>query len=531
MNNNNFYLKELLQSSIVMISLFFISLIFNAYFTAVNISNKFIISLDNDIVSINTDLRRLQLAYNDQIKWVKLEVEQLEFSSQELNKYFNSRKTSILDRSSIGAIIVSNNSHKIIYSNALDNKDNNKFSLPHRSYLDKVKLHPNSVTIGEIVTGVLTKLPSIPLATGITNKNNEFKGYLIFSINLDNLSRNLVRNALSSVLIKDQINSDYKINSNYLRSYPIRFFIRNIILGKENISFTTFEPFTGKYIELFYNTSTIKTDFYSNFIANSTIVFCLLLLILIFYYFRILRPLQPTLNTISNIAKIENLNNSNIFSLINTAVSEQSKTISLQKTAYQEQLFKLIALTSSVSEITRYIKNKMEILVENVSDIRLSTKQDLSKHQQIIFKELENTVINSEQDIKSLLSNYMNIAHSMKIYDKQEIDIISLLLECGINQSFISVQSMVDCEELALHKLLFSTLIQEIISFKEGDLVLSQVRIEGNRLNFIFNQLNDVIVTGFNEKLIICKIWGLFNNIQVHISNQRSCFVVSCIFS
>ena len=525
--NNNFYFRELSKSLVGMLGIFFISMLIIAYFAAASLTGKFLTSLDNDIVLITSDFCKLQLSYSNRIKYVKSDLEQLEINPQELNKYFNSDKTLILDRSNIGAIIVSDNAQKIIYSDA-STEPNKTILLPNRSYLDKLKSTPDKIVFGDIVTGILTKRPSIPIATKLKSKDNKFEGYLIFSINLKNLSLRLVKNSLSGILIQDSPNIEYENNYELLKDSPLRFFLNHILFGTETILFTAHENFTGKFLELQYNTRNIKMELYALLITSSCIVFCILLVVLLFYYYRILRPLRPALNFINNITDIQKFNDNNLFSFINTALSEQSKAISFHENAYREQVFKLISLTSTASAINYYIKNTLEELLENIHDIKSNARIRLHKRQRIVFEELENAVVNSEQDIKSLLSNFVKIAELIKIHDKQDIDIVSLLAELNVNSSI--VDHTVSDIKLTLNKTLFRVLLEEIVSLQNNDLNLYKINLENNALNFIFTQSYDTILNGNGEKFIIFKIWGILNNIRVGVMSRKGHFIISCIF-
>ena len=531
--NNDSYNKELFKTISVIIGLFIISCIISGCFIANSLMQNLSISVEKDKMLIVSDFRKLHFSHTKQIKWLKSEIEQIELDHQSLDKLFKSDKIQMIDKTSISAIIITDQNKNILYSDLEDGVSNQKKqSLAERVYLDQVKIYPNQVIIGDIVTGVLTGLPSIPISISLL-KDNTFNGAVVFSITLDNLSRHLIKNSLISILIKEKSNIVPLDLNNTSKHSAIKFFLKKILLNQESIiTFTVLENLSGKYIELNYDVNLIFQEFVASFSINALLIFCILSLILAFYYYRILLPLQPALTIINNLPLYNQLGNRSLFSLINTTITDQSKAIALHENAHHEQLLKLISIIHSFSAVTEYVKNKLEFLAENISDINFdSSKLKLPKHYKKTLTEIEETVIHSNQDIKRFFINFIKISETLKTQDKEEVDLLNILEQGGVNSAMINEYNVDQKIQKTLYKTLIETLFTEIINIKQEELSLYQVGIDINRIDFVFKQRNNFIMINCDEKLITCKIWGLFNNISIEIDNQENHFIISCYFN
>lgn len=532
--NHNSYKKELIKAILIMTILFVISCIISGCFIANSLITNFSRSVEKDKMLIVSDFRKLHFSHMKQIKWLKSEIQQASLNKQELENFFNSDKIQMIDKTSISAIIITDKSKNILYSDLINIKQNQKSPLlPDREYLEKIKLDHNQVVIGDIVTGVLTGLPSIPISISLTNNNNEFIGAVIFSVTLDNLSKHLIKNSLTSILIKDKSDIAFFNSDNILEKSSLSFFLEKILFNKTTlITFTILESLSGKYIELNYNLDLIFKDFLSSFTINALLIFCILSLILAFYYYYILLPLQPALAIINNLALYNQQRNTNLFSLISTAVADQSKAIAVHEAAYYEQFLKLMSIIHSFSAVTEYVKNKLDLLAENISDTNFdSSKLKLPRHYKKILTEIEDNVANSKQDIKSFFLNFIKISEILKKQNKEELDLLNSLEQCGVNKAIINDYTIEQKIQKPLYKTLIENLFIEIINIKEEELSLHQININNNRLDFVFKQKNNYIMINCNEKLIICKIWGLFNNISIEIDNQENHFIILCYFN
>ena len=179
----NKWLKKLF---IINFLLFIIVLSIILYIKISVCTENFTDDIFNNKNLIKLDLVKLQANYRRQILFTKNNIEQYytDLNNEKLKDFFDSNETLVLDKSIISAIIVTDKDYNIEYSNIDKAPRGTNFKSVKRNYLNEVKKNPEKIVIGEIVQGILTNKPSIPLATGLIGKDGEFVGALIFSINL-----------------------------------------------------------------------------------------------------------------------------------------------------------------------------------------------------------------------------------------------------------------------------------------------------------------------------------------------------------
>jgi len=537
---NKIFKREIIKSFTLLSGLFLIFMCFITYIQISNTTNEFNKAIKQDKILLNSDFKKLQLSYKKQLKYVRSQIESLSFDAEKINNYFNSDSAIILDRSSISTIIVTDSNGKIIFSNLLDKKnviDNSL--LKTRKYFQTLMKNPDQIVFGEIVTGILTQTPAIPIATGIRDKNNNFIGTIIFSVSLDNISKDLSNHSIISINIQNPISLNTA--NNYINTPQISWysFISQLMTNDHYVEINS-NSLIQKDIEIIYDLFPYKTKLIRDMILYSLIVLLILSSIFVFYYFSILKPLKPTLHIIQNISDLDsNAANLNLFTDVTNSITNQSKLLQEKEYVYKEQLAQIISVICSIGSLTNYVKNKLEILTEEIEDINSVTTLS-SKDLKLKLKDIGKVVKENKNDVNSVLSNFNSVFRILESQQKQEFNIRELLITSDINNSLLNKKMHSDSNavlkihnySVRVYKTLFKTMIDEIMQFQSHALKINSIEIaENNKLEFIFREISDSTILSHHERLVLCKLWGIFNDILITIEYNKNEIKIICQFN
>lgn len=531
--------REIIKSIKVLITIFLISIFLIIFFQTLNISNNFIKDIEKDRVLLNADLKKLHLSYEKHLKYIRSQIETKSLNRQNIYNYFNSDSALILDRSAINTVIVTDHNKNVIFSDLLDNNNGlESDQLKARQYLNKIALNPNQVVFGEIVTGILTNVPSIPIATGIRDKSNNYIGAIIFSVSLENLSKNLSLGSLKSIKVKNaSINNSNIIET--IKNNPFYYTIREILFGNSTIEIVSYNDLIKKYVIVEYDVSPYISEAVTHILIYGFIIMLVLSFIFIFYYYNILKPIRPTLQIIQNLSDANTSNKKiSLFGSVVSSITKQSQLLQEKEYVYKEQLTQIISVICSIDSLTSYVKNKLEFLTEEIQDLS-SAKELSNKHIKTKLRHIEQAVIDNENEVNSVLYSFNKIFKLLESQKKQEFKVIELLKQSNLDKDLLNDQVKTNNSEIVklydysvfVYKSLFDTLIDEIIQFNSQSLSIKSVNVLDKKIEFIFKEIRDSKILSQHERLVLCKLWGIFNDILITLEYHKNEIKVICQFN
>jgi DNA replication initiation complex subunit (GINS family) len=472
------------------------------------------------------DLEKIVLSHTQKINYLKSELETHiddKLTAQSIEQYVSNNKILLLDSFGEGSLIICNLQNEILYPkiDKIISMQNDK--LPDRNYLRQIIKNPDQTIFGNIVIGAISKLPSIPIVTGLKNKYGQHIGNIILSSNLDKLSQNFYKgyvNIITIVGIDTVSSTQHDLN----KSTFFSFFLKNIINSEQTFEvITKYNPSIG--IKISYNINALKLDFFYSMLRHFVVIFVIGVTILVLYYRFILLPLRPALKILDNLLPIIDTQG-NLFCVVGGALEKQEQYLLDHKFKLQEQNHKLLSMICSVSTIGHYIKNRLEYLVEEIDSDMF---KQLLPEEKRIFEELKYLIYSSESEIKSVISHCIKLFALLGNKTKTAHHMIDLLIKSGISQQIITRDNDIEiyCN---LYKDLFLILVEEITYFSKYDVTLIKVILDTqtNILSFHFQQHYNALVEGYNEQYTICKLWASFNNINITLVNEREQFIINC---
>lgn len=526
MKINNYYKSELIKSVKLLSVIALITLCVTSYNEALSLSRHFFYMVEKDRHNAIFDLEKIVLSHTQKISYLKAELENKiddKLTAQLIEQYLSSNKILLLDNFGVGSLIICNLQNEILYPivDKVTNMENNK--LPNRDYLRHITEAPDQIIFGNIVMGTLSKLPSLPIVTGLKNKSGKHIGNIILSSSLDKLSHNFYKGYIDIMKIvgNDAISStQYNLNN----SAFFYFFLRSVIKSEQNFDvITKYNSYIG--IKISYNISSLKSEFFYSVLRHFIVTCAICVTMLVLYYRFILLPIRPALKILNSVLPITD-SKDNLFCLVGGALVKQEKHLLDQQFKLQDQNNKLLSIVCSVSTVGHYIKNKLEYLVEEVdSDVF----KQLSSEEKRILEKLKYLIYSNESEIKSVMSHCIKLFMSLGSKTKTTYNVVDLLLKSEISQQMINLDNNIAiyCN---LYKDLFLILIEEITYFSKYDITLTKVTLDTqtNILSFRFSQNNNSLVSGYNEQYTICKLWASFNNINITLVNERKQFIINC---
>ena len=260
-----------------------------------------------------------------------------------------------------------------------------------------------------------------------------------------------------------------------------------------------------------------------------------------FFYKYILLPIKDSLDILQKgqIYKKEEVGGYNIFSRLNKYNLNQSDIISKQELEHREQFAKIISIIFSIGSLSHYITSKIEVLKEDIVDMIASKGDKVSSSSAFNkrLKNIEKTVANSEADIKSLTSEFTKFTQLIKTQNKDDICINTSLIKGGITSKLDAQghKDNVEIKEIAkfdihVYKSFFRMLLDEILNFNNKDLILNLIKIKNNNIQFAFKKKNVNFIDFQNEQITLCKMIGMFNDINVSLSQNQKNIIVELSF-
>ena len=304
---------------------------------------------------------------------------------------------------------------------------------------EDLKEKPMKIFIGNIIENKELTKKYFFVASGISNKNLDFMGAVLFKVDVGYLNYKLVPQSNRELLIKDSVELDALSESLYqrLKKFPAITFLSTVIFSNSTLNTITYNGSLNKYLEFEYNPKNLKKSFLHT-VYISTCIISLLLIVVFFLFWRII--LLPMKESLMMVQKNQNGRKNidrlfNIFYSLNAFNLKQSALISKQEQEQHEQFAKIISIIFSIGSLSHYITSKIEVLKEDIAD--MSTKNNKKISSVIDFnkrlRDIEKTVAISEKDIRSLTLEYNKFTKLIKTQNREDICISTAELKSAIS--------------------------------------------------------------------------------------------------
>lgn len=527
--------KEVLKTIFILGGIFILATIAIMLFKGHHTVESFRKNVYLDQLFLEKDFYRIQSIYPNQLEYIKEDIKKIEFSEKGLRQYFHSHRALLLSQSNANRLIVTDKDRRIIYSDFHWENGNNKSNIEDREYLQLLEQKPNQIIFANF-TKMIGKVPAatltMPIATGVVDNNNSFIGAIIISVTSESFSKNFLRGDLFSISMNNQSQMvDDFLDLNYLSQMYL------LLLSEQKISKIFYSKQIDKQIILEYQPNYYREKFIKKTIEGCIIIFLILVTIFFFYYFIILNPLRPTLSIMNHLhGEGLSIFNRNLFNIVTSSLTKQSEIISQQQAHRNDQLSQFSTMVSSVSSMTNYIKTKLDFLIEDISDVDRATKEKSDVHTKKLL-DIESAVRTNQKDINSVMVSFNHVLNLLSSQKKENIDTKLLLIQSGIEKNLIIEEdggSQQDIEKInsyniKVYKTLFSTMIQEILGFRNDLRKLESVKVCTNsQIIFTFAVQSSSLTLNDNEKLTLCKLWALFNDIQITVEYHVNIVKIIC---
>lgn len=411
--------------------------------------------------------------------------------------------------------------------------------------LEKLKKDPDKIIVGKIIGDKILKRNYFFIASGVRNKNSNFTGILLLKIDIAYLNERIVPLNNRILKIKDSVNNDKLTNSLYLQlqKSPVRTFLSNILFHRSDPSIIKYNNSLNKYTESKYNPNATIVSFKRNIYTFVCIVLALLIFVFFIYWRMILLPMKESLMMIQKNGNgrkaVDKL--FSIFYRLNDFNLDQSALISKQEQEQREQFAKIISIIFSIGSLAQYVTSKVEILKEDIADMRsknnkkLSSVVDFNKR----LSEIEKTVATSEKDIRLLTSEYTKFTKLIKTQKRENIQINAHKLNSLINTNLISMNDNRTVKitpqvefDIHVYKSFFIMLLDELLNFNNNELILVEIKIfKKQKLEFIFKKINSNFIDFQHEQITVSKMLGVFNDIEVSILQDQEFVTIDLNFN
>lgn len=535
LNNANLYLykKEFKKTILCFLGFVLLFSLFTFYYEASKTSTAITDRFKQDEELILKDLKKLSLSYKRQISSVATNLQDITLTEKALEQYFNSDKASMLDRSVIDAILITDINQNLIYSDIqkINANTNSNIRIDKRDYFDAIKNEPKKIVFGNIVEGVLTKKPAIPIATNLINAENKICGYLIFSVTLENIASNLTNNNLYSIkLLNKPENSSNQLSSTNFSQSLTSFFLPLLFKNSDKsdkLEFVTFDEYSNKYVVLNYNTRPILQGFYHDSLVNILIFTIATGILAILYCLYVLIPMKKCITMIQNSpAEGSDIVNNNLFYYIRSSLYNQQLEIRNKDIAIQEQLARLIQVILSVSSISDYVSQKLTILTEDIADAGYSNKSH-SKESELLVNDAVDIISNTNDGIRKTFANILDLLYVLGDDKKEDCYVTDVILQHLKTPELLHSRSN---HPVRLYINLFNYLIQEIMEIDKTGTPLQKVNVneDSTTMEFIFKSQGKDVISKSDNTLTLCRILGSFNKILVDIRITPDYFILTC---
>lgn len=426
---------------------------------------------------------------------------------------------------------------KILFNSSKKKRDLEHFSEKEFGFsLETLKKNPEKIIIGNIIGDKVLKRNYFFIASGVSNKNSNFTGILLLKINVAYLNEKIVPINHRILKVKDYVSKDQLSDSIYkykqLQEFPVKTFLSNFLLKHRDIRVIKYNNSLNKYTESKYNSKHVMESFERNIYIFGCIVLTLLIFVFFIYWRMILLPMKESLMMMiqkngkgrKTICKLFS-----VFYKLNDFNLNQSALISKQE--QHEQFAKIISIIFSIGSLAQYVTSKVEILKEDIADMRTKNNKKLSSVVDFNKRlgEIEKTIATSEKDIRLLTSEYTKFTKLIKNQKRENIEISADKLNILVANKIVSAnynQKVKITPQVAfdihVYKSFFIMLLDEILNFNNHELTLVEIKIfKKQKLQFIFKKINSNFIDLQNEQITVSKMLGVFNDIKVSILQDQ----------
>ncbi len=523
--------KEVLKSIFILCGVFVLATIAVMLFKGYHNLESFRKNVHLDRLVLEKDFYKIQSIYPSQLEYIKNEIKKIEFSKKSLRLYFHSHRTLLLNQSNANSLIVTDKERRIVYSDFHRKGDNDESNLEERRYLQSLEAKPDQIIFTNF-TKIISNTPegtlTMPIATGVVDNDNSFLGAIIITVSSESFSKNFLRGDLFSLSISDksQVSEDF-LDLNYFSQMYL------LLFADQKISKTFYSKQINKQIDIKYQPDYYREKFIKKTIEGCIITALILITLFFFYYFIILNPLRPTISIINHLhGDGFTTFNRNLFNIVTSSLTKQSEIISEQQAHRNDQILQFSTMVSSISSMTNYIKTKIDFLIEDISDVSSDTKANMHAKKLV---DIESAIRMNQQDINSVMVSFNHILDLLGSQKKENFEIKLLLMQSGVEQElFIEEGSGNDIEkmnyyQIRVYEVLFNTMIHEILGFTTDSRSLKSVEICSNsQVIFTFVDQSSNLTLNDNEKLTLCKMWALFNDIQITVEYNVKTIRIIC---
>lgn len=510
MLNNPLY-KELQKSFLLLVVCLLVSAGVVFGLLSHNESRKLYRTIDSHVRSVELDLQKMQYLYSRQLQYIASHLRTIIDKPQSIKRFFDSDDSLILDRAAIHSILVTDSTGKIIYNN-ITSKSLKQGTVKHRKYFVNIRSTPNQVVLGQVVQGLISKKPALPVSIGISDAEGNFRGGLIFGVALDNIAQNLKYSVLEKIHLN---NIEQCLDATALFNGSLYQFLRVILSNfSGNYVHRIYDVNTNQCIELTYNTRIIQQDLLFEFVAYILLLVIILGSIFIFYYYRIIRPLYPAFHSLKLISN-HSLQSGNLYTAISTGVQEQQQLLELQKQDHALQVQKLAMLINSLGSLGGYVQNKLEILAE---DIASESTQKIAKDK-VSAKNLERIqelAVDSSEEVIEIVKAFFGASIVLQTQQKSNYNLSDLITKLSDDYPVEVQENFID-KVILFYTAPLELLLNEIkkcsdIGIGEPTCIISST--EGIR--FIFD-INKQFEVSLHKQFALCKLWAMLNDIEIRL--------------
>ncbi len=443
----------------------------------------------------------------------------------------NKRLASQLNFSLVQGVLLIDRSNHLSFATIANKQVNTKIrqALPPRDYLERLRKSPNKTIYGEIVQGILSGVPSIPIATGLYNNKGHYQGALILSINLNSLTKLFQAEGLQEITIIKRETNEPSVEAAYSQQITLKSYIANLLTHKARLSDQIFFP--SYHISFKYDFAAERQVFKQIIVfleLGWTLMVISMGLIIYNYIYRPLRPAFRLLNQTAGVVGIR----ANPFLQLSYAISGQVEMLGSYRLRLQQiehlnhqQKYIILGLHSLILRSMEHFTDKNQCFAEEITD-QLTLEMQEPYYQDLVAN-IKESLVKNQEDMEQLLDAMQAITQSTRYDQREEIELASYLVQLGFSPADILTEN----SKRFFYQVYPALLTKLILLIKEGQSAsyqLEEVKLEENSLNFIFLVKRVNIIPAHMLKaadkfsLPTAQLLGLVNNIQLTQSYSTS---------
>ncbi len=543
MKENNPHSKVLKKLFLANIILFCSWSLVIFYLHASSEGKKFKKIAENDHFAIDADLRTTQTAYKRQLEFLKASIERKNNDLQRIKKLLDRRNGLFMDTSHISFIAITDKYlNVILLDQSYSRDDQAQIPSPGRNF-EALKQHPDEIILGKHIKGIKTRTPFVSLATGIKDQDGNMVGSIIFGFNLENFLEGATQNTLLKVYFSNQLQSMNSYSYDIFLDSSIWFYIYKVINPfSPSLSLFKYNKFLDKYVYFTYDLDNIRSLFYEELIEYLILMLLVFSIVDAITYFYVLAPLKPAISMLNKLENVQS-KDTNIFKNLTNLALFLDSNLKEQKLIHKKQQKQLVELMNLSNH---YIISASESLVEDIDDIILKQNNSFLHKYKEFLGEIKERTISNEMDTQTTIDLCSEICNLVNKNCKEVVDIYSLLMETTISKKLVVEKLHFNTEEnsivsnhfdnisecsfpFILYKKLFYLLVEEILNYQNNTVILTQVKLKANSIDFIFDHNNNSIIEDFNLNLMRCVIIGLVNNIRIQCLYINKQVIINCL--